>query len=174
MAERTCANCKSVLETTQVCSRCKKVYYCSRECQRTDWKSHKSFCSSSPLTSTASSPTSAVSSSISTLAAAVFKAASNGNSFEIRKILSEGVLYCLVCGLFDIHNILLGVAASLRTRLAILTATLENGETPLLIAAGRGAVQTVKTLIEFGADVNEYQQEGGTPLHWCVAYCIVL
>jgi tetratricopeptide (TPR) repeat protein len=26
------------------CSRCKKVSYCSRDCQRSDWKSHKVFC----------------------------------------------------------------------------------------------------------------------------------
>lgn len=29
-----------------VCSRCKKRKYCSVECQRADWKSHKEFCSS--------------------------------------------------------------------------------------------------------------------------------
>ena len=37
------------------CSRCMRVYYCSRECQRANWKAHKPFCTS-PATS---NPTSA-------------------------------------------------------------------------------------------------------------------
>lgn len=31
-------------EATKKCGRCKNVYYCSRECQRKDWKSHKKNC----------------------------------------------------------------------------------------------------------------------------------
>lgn len=31
-------------ECTQNCSRCKKAYYCSADCQRAHWKSHKSNC----------------------------------------------------------------------------------------------------------------------------------
>ena len=29
------------------CSKCKKVYYCSKECQKSDWKTHKLSCSTS-------------------------------------------------------------------------------------------------------------------------------
>jgi tetratricopeptide (TPR) repeat protein len=31
-------------EASSVCSRCQVVRYCSRECQRTDWKAHKPVC----------------------------------------------------------------------------------------------------------------------------------
>jgi hypothetical protein len=32
-------------EASSVCGRCEAVRYCSRECQRTDWKAHKPVCS---------------------------------------------------------------------------------------------------------------------------------
>jgi hypothetical protein len=38
------AGCTSEEEATSVCSRCKAVRYCSRECQRADWKAHKPAC----------------------------------------------------------------------------------------------------------------------------------
>ncbi len=31
-------------EASSMCSRCQAVRYCSRECQRTDWKAHKPAC----------------------------------------------------------------------------------------------------------------------------------
>jgi tetratricopeptide (TPR) repeat protein len=37
------AGCASE-EASSMCSRCKSVRYCSRECQRTDWKTHKPAC----------------------------------------------------------------------------------------------------------------------------------
>jgi hypothetical protein len=37
------AGCASE-EASSVCSRCQAVRYCSRECQRTDWKAHKRLC----------------------------------------------------------------------------------------------------------------------------------
>ncbi len=37
------AGCASE-EASSVCSRCQAVRYCSRECQRTDWKAHKPVC----------------------------------------------------------------------------------------------------------------------------------
>jgi hypothetical protein len=37
------AGCASA-EASSVCSRCQAVRYCSRECQRTDWKAHKPVC----------------------------------------------------------------------------------------------------------------------------------
>ena len=44
-----CNTCKSMQGATEfkVCSACKKVYYCSRDCQRKDWKGgHKQLCPS--------------------------------------------------------------------------------------------------------------------------------
>ena len=45
MAPAGCAavGCASE-EASSVCSRCQAVRYCSRECQRTDWKAHKPVC----------------------------------------------------------------------------------------------------------------------------------
>ena len=37
------AGCASE-EASSVCSRCQAVRYCSRECQRTDWKADKPVC----------------------------------------------------------------------------------------------------------------------------------
>jgi hypothetical protein len=33
-------------EASSVCARCQAVRYCSRECQRADWKAHKPACTS--------------------------------------------------------------------------------------------------------------------------------
>jgi hypothetical protein len=37
------AGCASE-EASSVCGRCEAVRYCSRECQRADWKAHKGAC----------------------------------------------------------------------------------------------------------------------------------
>ena len=42
---RRCANCDQTFDRAlRACARCKVVYYCSRECQRADWRSHKNVC----------------------------------------------------------------------------------------------------------------------------------
>ncbi|KAK9820089.1 hypothetical protein WJX72_006020 [[Myrmecia] bisecta] len=47
--ELECANCEATaaekqLPTLLKCGRCKIVYYCSKECQKTNWKIHKIYC----------------------------------------------------------------------------------------------------------------------------------
>jgi uncharacterized protein YjhX (UPF0386 family) len=37
------AGCASA-EASSMCGRCETVRYCSRECQRADWKAHKAAC----------------------------------------------------------------------------------------------------------------------------------
>jgi len=39
-----CKVCSNFNENMQLCSACKSVYYCSRECQKSDWKTHKTEC----------------------------------------------------------------------------------------------------------------------------------
>ncbi len=41
---RECAHCKKSGLKFKHCSACKSVYYCSRECQKSDWKRHKKEC----------------------------------------------------------------------------------------------------------------------------------
>ena len=40
----TCGFCKTGGREFKKCSVCKKVRYCSRECQKDDWKKHKPIC----------------------------------------------------------------------------------------------------------------------------------
>ncbi len=39
-----CAHCKEEKKKMKKCARCQVVYYCSRECQKKDWKNHKKCC----------------------------------------------------------------------------------------------------------------------------------
>ncbi|KAJ7481653.1 hypothetical protein FB451DRAFT_133796 [Mycena latifolia] len=49
MSSMQCAKCsKEDDETLQRCSRCKNTIYCSVDCQRADWKSHKPLCVPAP------------------------------------------------------------------------------------------------------------------------------
>jgi hypothetical protein len=41
----TCANPLAFIHKLRACSGCRRVLYCSVECQRADWKNHKSSCS---------------------------------------------------------------------------------------------------------------------------------
>lgn len=39
-----CKVCSKTAIDMQICSACKSVHYCSRDCQKLDWKSHKTAC----------------------------------------------------------------------------------------------------------------------------------
>ena len=56
-----CANCNKVQDsgevTLQRCSGCRAAYYCSKDCQKADWKNHKKTCRSSSSTDTGASQT---------------------------------------------------------------------------------------------------------------------
>lgn len=48
---KQCVECKKVLEKHLYCSRCRGVYYCSSECQKSHWSSHKANCKPVPVLS---------------------------------------------------------------------------------------------------------------------------
>jgi len=39
-----CANCQEKLINLAKCTRCKFLHYCSKNCQKEDWKDHKLVC----------------------------------------------------------------------------------------------------------------------------------
>ena len=41
---RCCAKCNSRDSKLLLCKKCKSEYYCSKECQRSDWRSHRNIC----------------------------------------------------------------------------------------------------------------------------------
>jgi hypothetical protein len=43
---RTCTECQSKLKKKRCCADCNLISYCSRECQRKNWKMHRPFCES--------------------------------------------------------------------------------------------------------------------------------
>jgi TPR repeat protein len=45
-SSKICAKngCGSLIHESKKCSRCRLIYYCSRDCQKTDWKAHKPKC----------------------------------------------------------------------------------------------------------------------------------
>jgi hypothetical protein len=43
-ASPTCSACSKPIETPKPCPRCHTTPYCSRECQKTDYKKHKKVC----------------------------------------------------------------------------------------------------------------------------------
>ncbi|KAF7370580.1 Zinc finger MYND domain-containing protein 15 [Mycena sanguinolenta] len=43
-ARSRCDNCKTDMKDSKVCSACKMIHYCSRQCMKTGWKTHKFSC----------------------------------------------------------------------------------------------------------------------------------
>ncbi|GAW13665.1 hypothetical protein ANO14919_030540 [Xylariales sp. No.14919] len=41
----TCNSCKKASSELKRCAKCSTTLYCSRNCQKTDWKAHKKICS---------------------------------------------------------------------------------------------------------------------------------
>ena len=41
---RTCTVCRTISEKQLLCNNCKRICYCSRHCQKQDWRQHKNVC----------------------------------------------------------------------------------------------------------------------------------
>ena len=56
--QKACAKCHktSTDKPLKRCAKCQNQWYCSRDCQKLDWKSHKAYCSSSQQSNTQSTP----------------------------------------------------------------------------------------------------------------------
>ena len=48
---KRCRNCSKISEQAAlfICSRCGRSHYCSKKCQKEDWKRHKPECTEKPL-----------------------------------------------------------------------------------------------------------------------------
>eukprot|EP00173_Palmaria_palmata_P005465 Plantae.Rhodophyta-Palmaria_palmata.ctg9778.p1 GENE.Plantae.Rhodophyta-Palmaria_palmata.ctg9778~~Plantae.Rhodophyta-Palmaria_palmata.ctg9778.p1 ORF type:complete len:202 (+),score=18.60 Plantae.Rhodophyta-Palmaria_palmata.ctg9778:228-833(+) len=44
IGKRMCDNCNRTERKVLVCSRCRHSFYCTKQCQRNDWKRHKMIC----------------------------------------------------------------------------------------------------------------------------------
>ncbi|KAK7178332.1 hypothetical protein PSPO01_15620 [Paraphaeosphaeria sporulosa] len=44
-----CSTCQKVAPDLKRCAKCRSVYYCSRDCQKSDWKLHKKICSKNAI-----------------------------------------------------------------------------------------------------------------------------
>ncbi|KAJ5028762.1 zinc finger domain-containing protein [Bipolaris maydis] len=53
LTSKPCTTC-SGQHARRRCSRCKAAYYCDRNCQKSDWKTHRNICE--PITQTYSAP----------------------------------------------------------------------------------------------------------------------
>ena len=51
-----------------------------------------------------------------------------------------------------------------------MNAKIENGCTPLHVAASHGRIEVVKILLNNGADMNAKTEDGHTPLHWAASH----
>lgn len=60
--------------------------------------------------------------------------------------------------------------AMLAKRPALVRETDERGATPLHLAAGEGDVESMRLLLDHGADVGAGDREGVTPLHFAAAF----
>ena len=171
---RICGNCQKKEEelgegnNMLQCSVCRVAYYCNVECQKNDWQEHKVHCGNLGLM-------------------ALAKAIEDGDTGTVQRLAkSKAVLkkktipfgsngtwsafhHCIRHGRDDYLELLLTTTAGINPNIRDT-----DGDTPLHSAADSScdkAIETMKLLLEHGADVNAMGGEGWTPLMMASRKC---
>jgi hypothetical protein len=134
------------LETKYACSKCHVTYYCSIDCQRSDWKSHKTICSSICNTTTTNPWFS--------------KVQRSDPYVTIKTISPEGV------ELFKNKDNFMALIQKDEIKQHINTYRGMHGGTFLHMAVKWGMLDIVQRLIENGAYVNVTDWMVNTPLYY--------
>ena len=130
------------------CARCEFAFYCSKECQKEDWKAHKADCKS---------PTIAI---LPNLGLAML--IDDGNVAALRRDLEKERTFSRLMYSCT-HGELLPIVDETLIGSDLINYS-SGGETLLLIAAGHGSVAWTQYLLEMKADPTLTSKLGQTPL----------
>ena len=145
--DAACANCGEV-NTKSLCGGCKLVRYCSKDCQKADWKkNHKKLCAEDLFSV-------ATAGNVSKMSAALL-AGANANA-KTRKGGISGITLLMAAsghGHLEVVKLLLEKGAD-------VNAKNNDGYTALMAASLEGHPEVMKLLLEEGADVNAKEGRG--------------
>ena len=126
------------------CAGCRRTRYCTRACQKIDWKKHRVQCQA-------------------------IVAQNERVSVEIKELIKTGKSEAVNNALIDaaMNDDLVIIRKLLKKRRDDINVNVlnQNGATPLYMASQYGNVDTVKVLLKAGANVNQAEKNGVSPLN---------